>query len=86
MAAAISEFLRLFYDRFGPIPLLVALLCCAGLYIWHQRGRIRILLDRLDLSAERSRLMEERKLYSEEKRKDAEKKIAALRQLKRRRS
>lgn len=78
MAAPVSEFLRLFYDLFGPIPLLMALLGCAGACIWYQRGRIKILLDRLDLSDERSRLMEERRLYSEEKRKDAEKQLEHL--------
>lgn len=71
MAAAISEFLRLVWDQVGPIPTMVAILCFAGLAIFHLRSRIRILHDRLDLS-------EKRNAYSEEKRRDAEKEIEHL--------
>src|SRR2546423_6323925 len=71
MTAPVSEFLRLFYDVLGLIPFLMALLCCAAGCIWYQRGRIHILLERL-------RLSDERRLYSEEKRRDAEKQLEHL--------
>jgi CheY-like chemotaxis protein len=85
MIGAISEFLRLFRNHFGPIPLLILmlcgagfLLCGAGLVIWHQRGRKKVLLDRLCLAGERLDFMGDRKSYSDEKRKDAEKELEDL--------
>ena len=78
MAAAISEFFQLFRDHFGPVPLLMLLLSSAGLCVWHQRSRMKVLVDRLNLADERWRLMEERKLFSDEKRACAEKELELL--------
>jgi CheY-like chemotaxis protein len=65
MAPALSEALKLIRNEFGLIPVLLAFLLAAGLYIWRLRGVIHVLRERLDLSAERKSFSDERRTSAE---------------------